>query len=66
MAEMEMEDQEKREDQGITQEPDAAGIALTVIFGAVIPIALAVALIVVGVKLSDAKKKLKQTQKSDE
>lgn len=48
------------------QESDAAGIALTVIFGAVIPIALAVALIVVGVKLSDAKKKLKQTQKSDE
>lgn len=48
------------------QESDAAAIALTVIFGAVIPIALAVALIVVGVKLSDAKKKLKQTQKSDE
>lgn len=49
-----------------SQESDAAGIALTVIFGVAVPIALAVALIVVGIKLSDAKKKLKQTQKSDD
>ena len=44
---------------------ETAGIALTVIFGVVLPIGLAVALIVVGIKLSDANKRLKQIEKSE-
>lgn len=45
---------------------EGAGIALTLVFGVAVPIGLAVALIIVGIRLSDAKKKLLKLEKPEE